>query len=179
VPDVQMGGLGMCLACDSERSERLGPFQLQLLAHLKSYCPLNRSTPSLFYLFYHQSLASSRLSFPSPLSFYFVALPYALLAIFCILSLYLSIPRGKRFIPMFSRRAFPAFILSLALVVFADPDPIVPDPGHIFNEGSTCQIGWNPDTTGQWQTMNIELMTGNNLQMVHLTSSSSCFFFVK
>jgi len=73
---------------------------------------------------------------------------------------------------MFSRGALPAFVLSLALVVFADPVPTLPDPGHIFNEGSTCQIGWTPDSTGQWKTMNIQLMTGDNAQMVHLTSSS-------
>lgn len=78
---------------------------------------------------------------------------------------------------MFSR-ALPAFVLSLALVAFADPDPIVPDPGHIYNEGATCEIGWNPDPTGTWKTMNIELMTGSNSQMVHLSSSySSVFFF--
>jgi hypothetical protein len=79
---------------------------------------------------------------------------------------------------MFSRRAFPAFILSLALVVLADPVPIIPDPGHIYNEGSTCQVGWTPDPTGQWKTMAIQLMTGNNIQMVPLTSSSFCFFFL-
>jgi len=83
---------------------------------------------------------------------------------------YLSVPRSKRFIPMFSRRALPAFVLSLALVVLADPVPTVPDPGHIYNEGSPCQIGWTPDTTGEWKSMNIQLMTGNNVQMVPLTT---------
>jgi len=77
---------------------------------------------------------------------------------------------------MFSRGAFLAFILSLALLVFADPTPTVPDPGHIFNEGSTCQIGWTPDSTGQWKTMNIQLMTGDNIEMVSLTSSSPYIF---
>ncbi|KAI0272965.1 hypothetical protein BGY98DRAFT_895401, partial [Russula aff. rugulosa BPL654] len=56
------------------------------------------------------------------------------------------------------------------LVVFADPNPTSPDPGHIDDEGGTCAIGWTPDPTGLWKTMNIELMTGNNLQMVHLTT---------
>jgi hypothetical protein len=79
---------------------------------------------------------------------------------------------------MFSRGAFTAFILSLALVVFADVGPTIPDPGHIYNEGSTCQIGWTADPTGQWKTMNIQLMTGSNVQMVPLTSSSSCIFFL-
>ena len=80
---------------------------------------------------------------------------------------------------MFSRGAFPAFILSLAMVVFADITPTVPDPGHIYNEGSTCQIGWTADPTGQWKAMNIQLMTGSNIQMVPLTSSSSCIVFVQ
>lgn len=71
---------------------------------------------------------------------------------------------------MFSLGAFTAFILSLALVVIADPAITLPDPGHIYNEGGTCQIGWNPDTTGQWKTMNIQLMTGSNGQMVPLTT---------
>jgi hypothetical protein len=78
---------------------------------------------------------------------------------------------------MFSRGAFPAFVLSLASVVFADPVITLPDPGHIYNEGSTCQIGWTADTTGQWKAMNIQLMTGSNVLMVPLTSSSSCNFF--
>ena len=79
---------------------------------------------------------------------------------------------------MFSRGAFPAFILSLASAVFAEIIPTVPDPGHIYNEGSTCEVGWTPDTTGQWKAMNIQLMTGSNVQMVSLTSSSSCIFLV-
>jgi hypothetical protein len=78
---------------------------------------------------------------------------------------------------MFSLGAFTAFILSLALVAIADPAITLPDPGHIYNEGGTCQIGWNPDSTGQWKTMNIQLMTGSNGQMVPLTSSSSYVFF--
>lgn len=77
---------------------------------------------------------------------------------------------------MFSRGALPAFVLSLALAVLAEPAPLIPDPGHIYNEGSTCEIGWTPDPTGLWKTMNIQLMTGNNFQMVPLTSSSSCIF---
>jgi hypothetical protein len=80
---------------------------------------------------------------------------------------------------MFSRGAFSAFVLSLALVVFANPNPTIPDPGHIDDEGGTCAIGWTPDPTGLWKTMNIELMTGDNFNMVHLTSSSSCVFFVQ
>jgi hypothetical protein len=128
---------------------------------------------------YLQSLASTRLSLPSALSLQQI-LFVALLVNFLIFSPHLSLPRGKSFIPMFSRGTFPAFILSSALVAFAaDIIPTVPDPGHIYNEGSTCQVGWTPDSTGQWKSMNIQLMTGSNFQMVPLTSSSSCIFLVQ
>ena len=71
---------------------------------------------------------------------------------------------------MFSRLALPTFIFSSLLLVLADPVPSSPAPGQVFNEGSTCTIGWTPDTTGTWKTLDIELMTGDNSQMVFLTS---------
>ncbi|KAI9440836.1 hypothetical protein H4582DRAFT_1811769 [Lactarius indigo] len=52
----------------------------------------------------------------------------------------------------------------------ADPTPLGPGPGDIFNEGSTCHITWTPDASGVWKTLNIELMTGDNFNMVHLTT---------
>lgn len=82
-----------------------------------------------------------------------------------------------RFFQMFSRGTFSAFVLSLALVALADPTPSAPSPGQVFNAGSTCQIAWTPDSSGLWKVMNIQLMTGDNLQMVALTSPSCCFFF--
>ncbi|KAI0058876.1 hypothetical protein BV25DRAFT_1185409 [Artomyces pyxidatus] len=71
---------------------------------------------------------------------------------------------------MFSRLAFPALLASMAILVRADPTPSEPGPGQVFNEGQSCHIAWTPDTTGQWKTMNIELMTGNNWDMIHLTT---------
>ncbi|KAH9991104.1 hypothetical protein BJV77DRAFT_1008954 [Russula vinacea] len=71
---------------------------------------------------------------------------------------------------MFSRGTFSAFVLSLALVALADPTPSAPSPGQVFNAGSTCQIAWTPDSSGLWKVMNIQLMTGDNLQMVALTT---------
>ena len=64
------------------------------------------------------------------------------------------------------------FLVTLfaALAVRADPDPSEPGPGSVYNEGSTCHISWDPDTTGTWKTMNIELMCGDNYNMIHLTS---------
>ena len=65
-------------------------------------------------------------------------------------------------------------LASLAVTaVFADPAPSAPGPGDVYNQGSQCKIEWTPDTTGAWKTMNIELMTGANLNMKHLTSTCS------
>jgi hypothetical protein len=62
-------------------------------------------------------------------------------------------------------------ILAAVASVNADPTPTVPGPGDTYNEGSNCQIEWTADPTGAWKTMNIELMTGGNLAMKHLTSA--------
>lgn len=64
------------------------------------------------------------------------------------------------------------FLVTLfaALAARADPDPSEPGPGSVYNEGSTCHISWDPDTSGTWKTMNIELMCGDNYNMIHLTT---------
>lgn len=59
------------------------------------------------------------------------------------------------------------------LRVLAGAVPTAPAPGDTFNEGSTCTVSWTPDTTGEWKTMNIELMSGDNFNMLHLTSEAS------
>ncbi|KAH8110765.1 hypothetical protein DFH11DRAFT_1690629 [Phellopilus nigrolimitatus] len=56
------------------------------------------------------------------------------------------------------------------LAVLAEPVPTTPAPGAIYNEGADCPIAWTADSTGTWTTMNIELMTGSNADMVHLTT---------
>jgi len=71
---------------------------------------------------------------------------------------------------MFSRSACLTVVLSIALTALADVNPTSPSPGQVFQQGATCTIGWDPDTTGTWKTLNIELMTGPNLNMVHLTT---------
>jgi hypothetical protein len=60
---------------------------------------------------------------------------------------------------------------SAAIFVHADPDPTNPGPGDVFIEGQACSINWNPDTTGVWKTMIIQLKTGDNFDMVNLTSA--------
>lgn len=69
----------------------------------------------------------------------------------------------------------PILILLAAIFVRADPNPTNPGPGDVFTEGGPCLIGWDVDTTGLWTTMSIELMTGDNINMVTLASTSSSF----
>ncbi|KAF8270649.1 hypothetical protein EI94DRAFT_1570624 [Lactarius quietus] len=74
---------------------------------------------------------------------------------------------------MLSRLALPTFILSSLLVALADPVPTGPSPNQTFNEGSTCTISWTADTTGVWKKLDIELMTGDNINMQFLTTVAS------
>jgi hypothetical protein len=67
--------------------------------------------------------------------------------------------------------ALTANIIALA-IVRADPTPLEPHSTTVENAGGRCHIGWKPDTTGFWKSMYIELMTGNNFNMTHLTSMS-------
>lgn len=46
--------------------------------------------------------------------------------------------------------------------------PLEPSGNSVFAAGSACTMQWTPDTTGVWTTMNIELMTGDNFNQVHL-----------
>ncbi|PVF92810.1 hypothetical protein CPB86DRAFT_801740 [Serendipita vermifera] len=61
-----------------------------------------------------------------------------------------------------------AFAASGARFVAAEPTPLEPSGSSVFNEGGNCTILWEADTTGVWTTMNIELMTGDNFNQVHL-----------
>jgi len=70
---------------------------------------------------------------------------------------------------MFSKVFVTALLATLA-TVHADPNPTAPGPGDIFNEGSDCKIAWDADTTGTWKEMGIEVMSGSNLQMNHITT---------
>ena len=62
------------------------------------------------------------------------------------------------------------YLLTLCLSR-ADPNPTAPGPGAVFNEGSPCTISWDADSSGTWKTMNIQLMTGDNFNMIPLTST--------
>ncbi|KAF9454415.1 hypothetical protein P691DRAFT_808555 [Macrolepiota fuliginosa MF-IS2] len=63
-------------------------------------------------------------------------------------------------------------VLASALVARADVVPSEPSPGAVYREGQTCPIVWeaDPDSPTAWKNMNIELMTGDNFDMQHLTT---------
>ncbi|KAG5641314.1 hypothetical protein DXG03_005535 [Asterophora parasitica] len=74
---------------------------------------------------------------------------------------------------MFKTFALTALLASATLLaVRADVVPTVPGPGIIYKEGGTCHIEWDgdKDSTTAWKNMAIELMTGDNFAMVHLTT---------
>lgn len=41
-------------------------------------------------------------------------------------------------------------------------------PGDSYKEGGNCMIVWDTDSTGKWTDMQIELMTGDNYNMIPL-----------
>jgi len=65
--------------------------------------------------------------------------------------------------------------LFTALLVQGDATPKFPGPGVIQTEGQTCRIEWDGDTnsTTAWKNMSIQLMTGSNFEMIHLTTVAS------
>ena len=78
-------------------------------------------------------------------------------------------------------RVFGVFALlafSLVPAVLADPVPTTPAPGDKFTQGDKCTFSWVPDTTGKWKVMNVELMTGDNFNMIHLTSAFPACYLV-
>ncbi|KAF8815428.1 hypothetical protein BYT27DRAFT_7333955 [Phlegmacium glaucopus] len=74
---------------------------------------------------------------------------------------------------MFAKNSFVALLVFAApLLARADVNPTEPAPGTVFNDGTTCSTAWNGDTnsTTIWKNMAIELMTGDNFNMIHLTT---------
>jgi len=61
-------------------------------------------------------------------------------------------------------------LLARVALVHANPSPLTPAPGDVFNEGADCHIDWTADPTGLWTTMNIELMCGDNIEMVYMNT---------
>jgi len=79
---------------------------------------------------------------------------------------------------MFSKASIlSTLVLSAALGAHAIVTPSEPGPGSVYRAGSTCVVTWTGDneSTTIWKDMAIQLMTGSNYQMVHITSQSySC-----
>lgn len=64
--------------------------------------------------------------------------------------------------------ALALLLVSQVFQASADPTPREPYSASVYNEGGDCTIIWDADPTGTWTTMNIQLMTGSNFDMVHL-----------
>jgi len=74
---------------------------------------------------------------------------------------------------MFGTFAITALLAStLVGTAYADVTPDVPGPGVVYKVGGTCHTEWIGDTASPtaWKNMAIELMTGDNFNMVHLTT---------
>ncbi|KAF7309555.1 hypothetical protein MIND_00326400 [Mycena indigotica] len=72
---------------------------------------------------------------------------------------------------MFSSVLLTAIFASRALAIVT---PNAPGPGDKFAQGSTCHISWAGDSDSgsstAWSNMAIELMTGSNEAMIHITT---------
>ncbi|KAF9522368.1 hypothetical protein CPB83DRAFT_864547 [Crepidotus variabilis] len=70
-----------------------------------------------------------------------------------------------------------AALLAIAspLLVRAQVVPSEPSPGTVSNAGSTCRVTWQADPASKtdWKTMAIQLMSGDNLEMAHITTITS------
>jgi len=74
---------------------------------------------------------------------------------------------------MFFTKTFVAFfVLATPFLVRADVTPTAPAPGAKYSEGGLCNIAWLGDksSTTLWKNMAIELMSGNNTDMVFITT---------
>ncbi|KAJ8076089.1 hypothetical protein PM082_022074 [Marasmius tenuissimus] len=71
---------------------------------------------------------------------------------------------------MVAAASFALLLSGLALSVNAQATPTEPGPGSVFNQGSTCRTSWDGDKDGKWTGMSIQLMTGDNQHMIHLTT---------
>lgn len=76
---------------------------------------------------------------------------------------------------LFSLGLFAASSLVPGALAAKTVSPTAPVQGTVYKEGSNCHIAWLGDTssTTTWQGMSIELMTGQNLNMVQLAIVAS------
>ena len=82
---------------------------------------------------------------------------------------------------MFAKNTLVALLaFAVPFIVHADVNPTIPAPGAVYNEGSSCLVGWAGDTnsTTIWKNMTIQLMAGSNLDMQVLTSNYRLVFIL-
>ncbi|TRM58830.1 hypothetical protein BD626DRAFT_410147 [Schizophyllum amplum] len=63
-------------------------------------------------------------------------------------------------------------LTATAALVRADATPTDPGPGSSFTAGKECTFNWDADTdsTTAWKSMTVELMSGSNQAMNHITT---------
>ncbi|KAK4049702.1 hypothetical protein OIV83_003977 [Microbotryomycetes sp. JL201] len=65
-----------------------------------------------------------------------------------------------------------ALLVSVNLAV-AQVTPSAPGPNDVYREGQQCEAQWTPDTSGDWASFDIDLMSGSNLNMNQVTRVAS------
>ncbi|EUC54829.1 ser-thr-rich glycosyl-phosphatidyl-inositol-anchored membrane family protein [Rhizoctonia solani AG-3 Rhs1AP] len=63
-----------------------------------------------------------------------------------------------------------ALVASVVAGVVGAPNPTEPSGSSVFNVGKECAIKWDADSTGSWKKMSIQLMTGDNWNMIPITT---------
>jgi len=72
---------------------------------------------------------------------------------------------------MFTSAKFAVGLVAVvAGVVSAAPNPTEPSSTSVFNVGATCSIQWVVDATATWKSMSIQLMSGDNFNMIPITT---------
>jgi hypothetical protein len=73
---------------------------------------------------------------------------------------------------MFSKSLFTALPLLAAFttLVRADVIPSSPDGSTVVKVGATAEALWTKDSNGTWTDVTVKLMTGDNFNMVEVTS---------
>jgi hypothetical protein len=73
---------------------------------------------------------------------------------------------------MFSKSLFTALPLLAAFTTFvrANVIPSSPDGSTVVRVGATAEAMWTKDANGTWTDVTVKLMTGDNFNMVEVTS---------
>ena len=68
--------------------------------------------------------------------------------------------------------ALTSVLFAASALVRAEVTPSEPGPGSVYTAGQECTVSWDGDRDSDtiWKDMSIQLMTGDNFNMIHLTS---------